>query len=308
MSIVARAWTMYREQVIIRKHRKVAAFWNDLIEKYTRDKIKRYPLLAKMDLPKDRIIWQYWGQGIDSQDMPDIVRYCFRSVDCYKGNFTVIRIDDSSITQYLDLPDFILDKKEKGVINRTFFSDLLRLALLKAYGGVWLDATILLTKELPVQFHTQDYFVYQRDPQEQHQEYWKNSYAYYWGWNAEFSVKMLNSIIFAKQQHPLISLMLHLLLSYWETSDAAIDYFFYQILHEQLAPVGKEPIRGKIMSDVKPHLLQTKLSGGKYPISYPDIFKSTGIHKLTYFDKETVDYLRVLLAENCGIYLGEEQC
>ena len=41
-----------------------------------------------------------------------------------------------------------------------FFSDLLRVALLKAYGGVWLDVTILLTNRLPGKYEKLDFFMF----------------------------------------------------------------------------------------------------------------------------------------------------
>jgi hypothetical protein len=56
--------------------------------------------------------------------------------------------------------------------------------------------------------------------------------------------------------------------------------------------------RGQIVSDVTPHLLQTKLSGGDYPISYSEILEHTSIHKMTYFQEDTVDYLEGVLQEN----------
>ena len=108
------------------------------------------------------------------------------------------------MADYLDIPDFIWSKRKADIISRTFFSDIIRLALLYVYGGVWLDATILLSDQLPVQLREQDYFVYQRDAQEPYADYWKNSYAYYWGWHEDYKVKMLNSIIFAKKGLSLI--------------------------------------------------------------------------------------------------------
>ena len=43
------------------------------------------------------------------------------------------------------------------------FTDIIRLALLYNYGGVWIDATILLTDYLPQEYFEMDYFMFQRD-------------------------------------------------------------------------------------------------------------------------------------------------
>ena len=38
------------------------------------------------------------------------------------------------------------EKKKKGIISRTHYSDLLRLEILGNYGGIWLDSTFFCTK------------------------------------------------------------------------------------------------------------------------------------------------------------------
>jgi hypothetical protein len=257
-----------------------------------------YSLRQKVELPTNKVIWQYWGQGLAGDNLPEVVKLCFQSVDRFKDDYTVIRVDDDTFGQYIDLPDFILEKRASGMINRTFFSDMLRLALLKTYGGVWLDATILLTDSLPKDFSAQDFFVYQRDSQEKYTDYWEKSFAFYWGWDKRHKVRMLNSIIFAKKNDPLLSCMTDLLFSYWKCRNKAINYFIFQILHEQLMVSGLGFNRGKIVSDVTPHLLQTKLAGGNYPINYREIFSRTSIHKLTYFQDDTMVYLNEILREN----------
>lgn len=286
---------MIRQQKILRKHRKVAAFWNQMIDKEQGGMLAHFPLQAKTDLPENKVIWQYWGQGITQEHVPAVVQMCFHSVDTYCGDYTVIRVDDNTLAQYLDLPDFIWAKRKADIINRTFFSDMIRLALLQVYGGVWLDATILLTDQLPAQYLEQDYFVYQRDPQEPNVDYWEDSYAYYWGWQDGYKVNMLNSIIFAKKGHPLVAKMCHLLFNYWKEHDDVLDYFFFQILHEQLLISGQGYQNELLVSDVNPHLLQTKLTGGAYPIAYEEIFVRTSLHKLTYFTENTVVYLKQIL-------------
>lgn len=296
MTIVSHIWKMIRRRRILLKHAKVGAFWNNVMHQDQAGLLDRHKLVAKMDLPTNKIIWQYWGQGMEN--LPATVKYCFESVNIYKEDFTVIRITDNTIDQYLNLPDYIVAKSKQGIINRTFLSDILRLALLDVYGGVWLDATVLLTDKLPKQFLNQNFFVYQRDIAEENTDYWQNSYANYWGWDKGFKVRMLNSIIFAKCHHPLIGQMFHLLLNYWKTEDKVIDYFFFQILYEQLITSGYSDGSNILVSDVKPHLLQTKLSGGDYPISYDEVFKSSSLHKLTYYDDDHIVYLKKILRIN----------
>nr|WP_261862886.1 capsular polysaccharide synthesis protein [Psychrobacter sp. JCM 18900] len=43
--------------------------------------------------------------------LPESVKLYFKSVDKHAADYKIIRLDDSNIYDYLDLPDFIWDKK-----------------------------------------------------------------------------------------------------------------------------------------------------------------------------------------------------
>ncbi|NAW51335.1 capsular biosynthesis protein [Elizabethkingia argentiflava] len=293
-TFIKEVWSYWRERKILQKHRKITDFWKPIIEDYQSGKIEKYDLKPKKDLSHHKIIWQYWGQGVDAENLPDIVKICFDSVEQYKGDYTIIRLSDKTLQDYIDLPDFIWKKKEGPVFNLTFFSDILRVALLKAYGGVWIDATVLFTGVLPSSFAMFDHFVYQRNPSEEYQKQWMNSYAYYWGWRPDFKVKMLSSIFFAHRNTVLVSVLLDLLLYYWKTQDAISDYFFFQILYTELISGKYRDQKCPIISDTIPHFLQTKLSGGCEFITYEEIFNQTTIHKLTYKGMDVQKLIEVL--------------
>ncbi|ODM54958.1 capsular polysaccharide synthesis protein [Elizabethkingia meningoseptica] len=280
---VKKLWAFLREKKILKKHQQVADFWNPIIKDYEKGKIEKYSFKAKKELPDNKIIWQYWGQGFDADKLPEVVKICLESVNKYRNDYIIVRLSDDNVSDYLDLPDFVLNKKENGsAFNRTFFSDLLRIALLKTYGGVWLDATVLLTGNLPEYFTEQDYFVYQRDSNEHHKSHWESSYAYYWGWNPDFKVRMLNSIFFSKKESVMISTLLDLMLYYWKTQNEIIDYFFFQILYDQLINGMLINEKCSVISDTIPHIIQTKLNGECNYITYEEAIKQSNIHKLTY--------------------------
>ena len=80
----------------------------------------------------------------DEQDVIDIVnqglaqgKISIPSADLTKNNFK----------QYIELPDYIEKKFEKGKISMAHFSDLLRISLLAKWGGMWIDSTALCTDE-----------------------------------------------------------------------------------------------------------------------------------------------------------------
>ena len=81
--IPSKFWNDLRKKQILSKHKKVADLWNPIINDYLSGKLEKYPLRAKRTFPTSKIIWQYWGQGLDANNMPEIVHICFDSVDRY---------------------------------------------------------------------------------------------------------------------------------------------------------------------------------------------------------------------------------
>lgn len=296
LPLVKNIWRYVRQQRILKTHHRVASFWSPIIDLYTNGEIPHYQLKQKKQLPTNKIIWQYWGQGIEQADLPEVVQLCFDSVDKYKGEYTVIRLTDDTIKEYLDLPDFVWEKRKNPAFKRVFFSDLLRLALLHTYGGIWLDATIFLSGPLSEFFTKQDYFMYQRDPLEKQKTYWENSCAYYWGWKEGFKVRVLSSIIFAQQRSVVISTLLDLMMHYWKTQDEIIDYFFFQILYNELINGVLSNKRCPIINDTLPHLIHTKLNDTACSfITFEEAIKLGDMHKMTYFSEEAMTRFRQLL-------------
>lgn len=85
-------------------------------------------------------IWVCWWQGLEQA--PEIVKACLASVQRNAGGREVTLITEENYRQYVHLPDWLEEKYRTGIISRTHFSDVLRLSLLAAYGGLWLDATV----------------------------------------------------------------------------------------------------------------------------------------------------------------------
>ena len=94
--------------------------------------------LNEMPSKKD-YVWFCWLQGIDSA--PKLVQDCYNSIRYWLKDKEIIVITKENYKQYVEFPDYIIEKWEKGIISNTHFSDLLRLELLIRHGGLWLDAT-----------------------------------------------------------------------------------------------------------------------------------------------------------------------
>lgn len=276
--VPASIWRYARRRKIICKHRHIAKICDCLIEDYFASP-EPYTPVAKKHFDTDRIIWQYWAQGYD--DVPEIVHKCFASVDEYAGNYQVIRLNDDNISEYLELPEFVICKRERYSVAH--FSDLLRMLLLSTYGGVWLDATVMLSGPMPDYLKTTDYFMFQRDNDEPDKNYWEDTYAYYFGWDKRFRVKVLNSIVFVKKDSVVINALAGLMMKWWKENDSVPDYFFFQILYDVLINGRLKEYKCPIVSDCPPHYMQQAMNDDNFNlIPKNEIQTYIPIHKLTY--------------------------
>lgn len=282
---------------VIEAQEKVGRQWDVAIREYQDGKIAHHFYTPKQDLGTDKIIWQYWGQGIDWETLPEPVKICFDSVDKYSGDYRVIRLSDEQISEFLDIPIEIIHKSDTGQMQRAFFSDLLRVMLLATYGGVWLDATILMTGGFPKEFTTQDHFCFQRDQEEDYKAIWAKEFIYYYGWHPNFQVNVLNSILWSKKGGQMMTILSDLLLDYWQKHDTSEEYFFFQILYNRLVSGAYSHLKPRVVSDCSPHILQAVINGTILPYSYEDALRKSNLHKLTYFDRGRLKRLKRIIEQ-----------
>lgn len=91
-------------------------------------------------------IWVCWWQG--DKEMPFLTKMCLKSIRQNCGAADVILISKENFSQYVDIPQHVLDLLMSKKISITNFSDILRFALLAKYGGLWVDSTCLITEPL----------------------------------------------------------------------------------------------------------------------------------------------------------------
>lgn len=135
-----------RLSILMRKHEVMLDYYH----KRYRDYFDTYDFSAPLDEDDSGLrdkVWTCWWQGYDNA--PDIVKACIASIKRAAPGHEVIVLDEITYRKYADLPDWIVEKFEAGVISRTQFSDVLRFALLAQHGGIWMDATIFCAAPLP---------------------------------------------------------------------------------------------------------------------------------------------------------------
>lgn len=195
---------------------------------------KRYRPLMKQKLAeyesekKERmrsdIVWFCWLQGLESA--PPIVMACYASLKKNLVGKEIKVIDDSNRRDYVQLPDYIERRHEKGQIPSAMFADLLRLELLIKYGGTWIDATVLCTGS----DYTQEYldanlFFFQHAKPEERR------YAGISNW---FITACTNNV--------LLMVLRDVLYAYWKDFNCVVEYFIFHRFFDMLAAMRTEDI------------------------------------------------------------------
>lgn len=104
-------------------------------------------------------IWTCWLQGIENA--PEIVKKCNQTLIERFPDREVIVITAENFADYIEVPDWFLDKWKKGIIDNTKFSNLIRLELLIKYGGLWIDSTVYCsTSDVPDYIFDEPLFMY----------------------------------------------------------------------------------------------------------------------------------------------------
>ena len=90
----------------------------------------------------NKTIWTLWMQGWNNA--PDVCEKCSDSWKYHNPDWNLIQIDRENINDYVDILSVLPGLKP----NNICYSDIIRLFLLKNYGGVWADATVFCNKSL----------------------------------------------------------------------------------------------------------------------------------------------------------------
>jgi hypothetical protein len=211
-------------------------------------------------------IWTCWLQG--EEKAPPIVKACIASMKKYRGGYDVVVVTEANLPDYVVFPGYIIDKYHRGIIPRANFTDLLRTALLINYGGIWLDAAVLLTGEIPPEITGADLFFFQSS-------FLGNEIHPCSNW-----------FIAAKKDRPFLKKILSVLYVYWQDNNFLLYYFIYHISVRLILLLDTEAQKDwrrifyKNNSD--PHYLQNILFDDFNPLTMDYVRRFSFAHKLTY--------------------------
>lgn len=154
-------------------------------------------------------VWFCWFQGLDSA--PALVKKCYESLRKNLTSKEIILLTSENYKQYASgIPEYIIEKYEKGLITHTHFSDILRIELLAEHGGTWIDATVFCSgNNIPDYMLNSDFFVFQNLKP-----------------GSNGSVNTISSWFMTSSSNNCIILCTReLLRAYWKKNNSLINYF-----------------------------------------------------------------------------------
>ncbi len=179
---------------------------------------------------ENKTIWFYWNTEIENA--PKIVSACLRSLKHHvPEGWHVVVLSEESAKDYVQLPLFIEELKSSGKLWYALYADLIRLALLYKYGGIWCDATCCLTQSIPFSILDAPLFMFS-----------------YEGLLNASPAKFENWFIKADKGNYVIERVLQDLLYYWSQPKKEQEYFVW--FHLQTALYNKDEKARELMNAI----------------------------------------------------------
>ena len=245
----------YREHCYSRLNRRYAL----IVDKFeNRDKLEK---------PSNKI-WFCWLQGLENA--PKLVKECYSSLRKNMPNgMELIVLTKDNYSDYVSFPFYIVDKYKKGYICSAHFSDLLRLELLRKYGGLWIDSTVFVSSKINKDFFNNELFVFKNLSLNR---------------NEELSVRASNWLIYSKYpSNNILCLTQKLLYTYWRENNIAVNYHIFHLFFTMASKKFVDDWeRVPTFSNIPPHLLQFELNNEFSVERWNQIKSGSSFHKLNH--------------------------
>ena len=214
-------------------------------------------------------IWSVWWQG--EENAPEMVRLCFASVNRHRGAHPFTIVTKDNYREYIQLPEYIIEKVQSGVLRLTHLSDIIRVCLLYHHGGLWLDSTIFAANAIPKDIFRSEYYSIKTG-------FDRKCYAVPQGrWSSFFQA--------ARKGSPLCGAALDIQLKYWERQSSLIDYIFvdyaYELAYEEL-PECKRLLDSVPVNNCGVESLRPLLSSPWNAETFKKLTADTRFFKLTW--------------------------
>lgn len=257
--------------------KRLIVFWESFL-----DVIKPYrdqPVYSSQT-PKQQqetTIWLYWN---DISNMPRMVECCIEQIKKNSNGRKVVVVTEDTVSKYLELDDVIWKKYHAGKISRTHFCDIVRIALLYNYGGVWMDCTILLTQPLPDYVTTLPFYT-------NHLREIDNNNIGGGRWSTFF--------LACHKGNLMMKATLEVFVEYWKKYDLIVDYvwmdYIFYLLYNNI-PSIKEMVDAVPENNPDIWIMQTMIGHAFSQEQYSSLLHDTSrfMYKFSYKDSVGVPY------------------
>lgn len=112
-------------------------------------------LITRKDLfqpQNEKVIWSFWHDD----KLPLLTRVCMKSWKIHNPDYIINMLSEATLSKFIDVRQLPVIYPKLSYQHK---SDIIRLSLLKKYGGYWIDASILLNKPLRTQWEPMKYDV-----------------------------------------------------------------------------------------------------------------------------------------------------
>jgi hypothetical protein len=152
-----------------------------------------------------------WFQGFENA--PLVVKHCLTFWKHQNPDWSIIVLDDTNLRYYIDLDSYI----SKNVnISKTHLSDIVRILLLKKYGGLWVDSTSFCNVPLNNWLE-------------------QNINSGFFAFNSPGKDRMLsNWFLYAEKDNYIISKLYDEIRLFWKVNNSTNDYFWFHHLFERI--------------------------------------------------------------------------
>lgn len=218
---------------------------------------------------KNAPIWICWWTG--EETAPPLVRQCIKSIRKNAGNHSVHMITQNNYGDYITIPEFILKKMQNGQMGLAHFADYLRVSLLEEYGGLWLDATMFCSREVPEECFSIPFFTCKS-------RIMKGYYLSDFQW--------VTFCLGGWKQNIFYQYMKEAFECYWKVADVAIDYLFFDhliYLGKQHIPAVKKYLEAVPINNIHRDDLQAAMNEALPAEEFWNVVqKDTALYKLSW--------------------------
>lgn len=273
-------WRAHLNYISNSMHQKKDEWILDYLSDLLKQVIEKYQNYTEIGIKSDNApIWVCWWTGIETA--PPLVQQCVKSIQKNAGSHPVNLITKDSYQNFLDIPEYIIEKVNDKKMGLAHFSDYMRVSLINQYGGLWLDATIFCTQLIPDDFFEFPFFTCKSPYQE-------SRYISHFQW--------VTFVLGGWKRNVWYAFMQEAFETYWRNEDYAIDYLFFDamiFIAKKYIPTIRDIMEK--LPDNTPHrddlqaAMNNRVSSSEF---WNVVQKDTPIYKLSWretYSETTVD-------------------